>query len=521
MKKLMILAIMILSISAFPDQAVKQQGPTRVNGDLTATASITTPVIKPSADSTTAIKVTNAAGTIDYIVIDSVNGRVGINKTPTVPLDVNGDFSSSGVIRGGFAVMTSIGFYSSYSPLKMGSTSSEMYLMTNNIDRLHISGQNIGIGITTPTARLHLAAGTASAGTAPMKFSEGTNLAVAEKGAWGFDSGALYFSTADTVWKTIAFIDSDITGNAATATIAADVDIASLTTEASPANGMKLIIDNDGTREKIDWSQLPGSAGGEVNTASNVGSAGVGIFKQKSGVDLQLYKVLGSGGISWTLNGTDYIDVTLDILSLTESTTPASGDYFVMYDSTAGAYKKVDSDNMPGSGGGTQIIASISGESFIYPKTGITNPFSNAANSSNITIDVDNYADMAALLSTSSNEPMQLSKFKIPTGCTSLKFRFVYAPETGNSWAGETVVWKGEWKNMTDNTAWSSVTAFSIGTDTTPGSGNAPQLYEATISLATLGLTVGDIVQMTIFVDSTSTWTHDVAFQFCEIEVVQ
>jgi len=45
-------------------------------------------------------------------------------------------------------------------------------------------------------------------------------------------------------------------------------------------------------------------------------------------------------------------------------------------------------------------------------------------------------------------------------------------------------------------------------------------IIEETISLATLGLAVGDIVQMVVFVDSTSTWAHDVAFEFCEIEVV-
>ena len=174
-----------------------------------------------------------------------------------------------------------------------------------------------------------------------------------------------------------------------------------------------------------------------------------------------------------------------------------------------------------GGGGGNPVLSSISGESFIYPKITITNPFSNAANSPNITFDVDNYADTVALVSTSSNEPMQLPKFTIPAATTSLKFRFVYSPETANSWASETVVWKGELKNMTDNTAWSSVSAFTIGTDTAPSSGSAPQKYEATISLATLGLSVGDVVQMVIFVDSTSTWAHDVAFQAAEVEVVQ
>jgi len=168
--------------------------------------------------------------------------------------------------------------------------------------------------------------------------------------------------------------------------------------------------------------------------------------------------------------------------------------------------------------GGAIILSSITGESFIYPKTSVTNPFTNAANSANITFDVDNYADTVALLSTSSNEPIQLPKFKIPADTTSLKFRFVSNGST--AWGSETVIWKMQHKVMTDNVAWSSVTSKDIGTDTMPSSGTAPQLYEATVTLATLGLAVGDVVQSVVYVDSTSTFAGDIAFQLCEIEVV-
>jgi len=233
-----------------------------------------------------------------------------------------------------------------------------------------------------------------------------------------------------------------------------------------------------------------------------------------AGTDAYVYVAYASdnSGTDWNLTPSDTLKYRAEIHSIT-ALTPVESDF-----SSATWVKYIGDD---GSGGvGNVVLSSISGEAFIYPKTGITNPFSNASNSANIGYDVDNYADAAALLSTSSNEPMQLSKFKIPTGTTSLKFRFVYSPETGNSWSSETVVWKGELKNMTDNNAWSSVSAFTIGTNTVPSSGSAPQLYEATVSLATLGLSVGDVVQMVIYVDSTSSWANDVAFQLCEIEVV-
>ena len=45
----------------------------------------------------------------------------------------------------------------------------------------------VGIGNTSPTAMLHLKAGTASTSTAPLKFTAGTNLTTPEDGAMEFD----------------------------------------------------------------------------------------------------------------------------------------------------------------------------------------------------------------------------------------------------------------------------------------------------------------------------------------------
>lgn len=55
---------------------------------------------------------------------------------------------------------------------------------TNNY--LEITGANVGIGTTAPTAYLHLKAGTATASTAPLKFTSGTLLGTAEAGALEF-----------------------------------------------------------------------------------------------------------------------------------------------------------------------------------------------------------------------------------------------------------------------------------------------------------------------------------------------
>ena len=68
----------------------------------------------------------------------------------------------------------------------------------------------------------------------------------------------------------------------------------------------------DGTNIRI--SAGAGGGGGEVNTASNVGTAGVGVFKQKNVADLEFKKVnAGSTKVTITDDvGNDEVDVDVD-----------------------------------------------------------------------------------------------------------------------------------------------------------------------------------------------------------------
>ena len=68
-------------------------------------------------------------------------------------------------------------------------------IATTNVPRITVlSGGNVGIGTDTPTAILHLKAGTATASTAPLKFTTGTNLTTAEAGAIEFTTDDLFFT---------------------------------------------------------------------------------------------------------------------------------------------------------------------------------------------------------------------------------------------------------------------------------------------------------------------------------------
>lgn len=56
---------------------------------------------------------------------------------------------------------------------------------------------NVGIGVATPTAELHIDAGTSTANTAPLKFTSGTNLSTPEAGVVEYD-GVSFYTTANT-----------------------------------------------------------------------------------------------------------------------------------------------------------------------------------------------------------------------------------------------------------------------------------------------------------------------------------
>ncbi|QQS59859.1 hypothetical protein IPN35_03250 [Candidatus Peregrinibacteria bacterium] len=59
------------------------------------------------------------------------------------------------------------------------------------------NGGNVGIGTTSPTAVLHLKAGTATASTAPLKFTSGTLLTTPEAGAVEYFSNQFYLRGSD------------------------------------------------------------------------------------------------------------------------------------------------------------------------------------------------------------------------------------------------------------------------------------------------------------------------------------
>lgn len=62
---------------------------------------------------------------------------------------------------------------------------------------------NVGLQVASPTATLHLKAGTTAASTAPLKLTSGTNMTTAEAGAAEYDGTNLFFTRAGTVRENV------------------------------------------------------------------------------------------------------------------------------------------------------------------------------------------------------------------------------------------------------------------------------------------------------------------------------
>jgi hypothetical protein len=77
-------------------------------------------------------------------------------------------------------------------------------LSTAGVGRIIINNVgNVGISNTTPTAKLHLPAGTASASTAPIKLTAGTNMTTPENGAIEYDGTDFHITNSTLTRKAI------------------------------------------------------------------------------------------------------------------------------------------------------------------------------------------------------------------------------------------------------------------------------------------------------------------------------
>ncbi|MGI9158667.1 MAG: hypothetical protein ACR2K1_02825, partial [Saprospiraceae bacterium] len=144
-------------------------------------------------------------------------GNASVNVTLNNNDATNNNYSSFGFLgtftSGGSGTFGTINCIYTDHNITTSSADISIRLRDNNVvsDKLIIkSSGNVGIGVTAPTAALHLKAGTATANSAPLKFTSGTNLTTAEAGAMEYNGTNLLF-TPSTVRHTV---NHGLTGSA-------------------------------------------------------------------------------------------------------------------------------------------------------------------------------------------------------------------------------------------------------------------------------------------------------------------
>jgi hypothetical protein len=201
---------------------------------------------------------TNSTGIFDTSAVYEAGGNVGIGTTTPqglLHLSISNDFTnpifrmtrgSGGQVWGlhednnDFNIMDITNNRTRFI-IEDGATGGLKYFTPSLFQAVTIlSDGNVGIGLTTPTAGLHLKAGTATASTAPLKFTSGVNLTSPLGGEMEFNGTNLFFSPSTTRHtvnhgltgsatlnfpSTLTLLSADLT---ITVTGAADGDVVSL-----------------------------------------------------------------------------------------------------------------------------------------------------------------------------------------------------------------------------------------------------------------------------------------------------
>ena len=196
---------------SFPTGGVTLPGKTTLTASTTSAAAANIP--------TGAVPSTPAAGDLwnvsDVLYFGASSNRIAYtNSTFTTGATWNGGVI--GATYGGTGVANS-GTITVSGNTVIGSSTNTVTLSTsgNTSVTLPTSGTLAILGANTFTGSQTLRAGTATAGTAPLYFTSGTNLTTAAAGAMEFDGTSLYF-TPSTSRRTVAFLDGGQTFTSAT-----------------------------------------------------------------------------------------------------------------------------------------------------------------------------------------------------------------------------------------------------------------------------------------------------------------
>lgn len=265
------------------------------------------------------------------------NGTSGASNTMTGDLDMNGNrIRNATILVGddvdvafdGVASINSIAGSNQNINIVAGTSTS---IVTDSVNRnitINMAAPNSIDGVTNNGGNIDLVAGTLmtitpddSANT--ITFATTAEINTASNAASGTGAGLVYKTKtgSDLVFRKI-LAGSNITVTTGTDDITIDASASGEANTASNVGGEKEVYKTKTgvdlvfrtlkagtnitlTQNTNDIEIAASGSAGEVNTASNVGASGVGVFKQKTGVDLEFKKLIAGSGITLTAGTSD------------------------------------------------------------------------------------------------------------------------------------------------------------------------------------------------------------------------
>jgi trimeric autotransporter adhesin len=206
-----------------------------------------------------------SVGTVTSTGDVSASGGVKINGTAEIKSTAQGVISLYNIANTDFSRLTFGGLTSAAPAISRSGPTLNFTLADGT------GGANVGIGTPSPTASLHIKAGTATASTAPLKFTAGTNLATVENGTVEYDGTNYFVSASNTRYTVAKLLTTTATINFPVLDVG-EVNIQSITI-ADAEVGDIVTVEQDPNHTYILYSGYVTSAGTVAVRAYNAGGS--------------------------------------------------------------------------------------------------------------------------------------------------------------------------------------------------------------------------------------------------------